>query len=85
MQSDLVEGSLWRDPPHYFEQIVYPAYVRAHQRMLTDGDVENGSPDGCVERLLLLDSEKMSMDEVFEKCCRAVFESMAMAEKAATV
>lgn len=75
MQSD-PEGALWRDPPHYFEQIVYPAYVKAHERLLAGGDVEAGQPNGKVEGLLLIDCEKMSMDEVFEKACTAVVEAL---------
>ncbi|KAG8732845.1 ribosylnicotinamide kinase [Ceratobasidium sp. 428] len=41
VQSD-PEGALWRDPPHYWEQIVYPAYVRAHEHLFENADVENG-------------------------------------------
>ncbi len=76
VQTDLVEGSLWRDPPQYFEQIVYPAYVRAHSHMLTDGDVERGEPNGVVHDLLLVDCEAITMDEVFEKSCEAVVASL---------
>ena len=42
MQSD-PEGSLWRDPPGYFDDIVYPAYVRAHTHVFEAGDVEQGA------------------------------------------
>jgi len=44
------EGSLWRDPPQYWEQIVYPAYVRAHERMFKDGNVEAAVPVGSAGR-----------------------------------
>lgn len=27
------EGEFWKDPPGYFEQLVYPAYVDAHRAM----------------------------------------------------
>lgn len=30
------------DPPHYFERVVYPAYVEAHKHLFADEDVENG-------------------------------------------
>ncbi|KAF7973425.1 hypothetical protein HWV62_15104 [Athelia sp. TMB] len=44
------DGSLWRDPPHYWEDIVYPAYVQASAGLFVGGDVEHGdvaapSPD----------------------------------------
>ena len=65
---------MWRDPPHYFEQIVYPAYVRAHEQVFVGGDVEEGVSSGFVERLQLIDAEKMGIDEVFEKACEAIIE-----------
>jgi nicotinamide/nicotinate riboside kinase len=29
------EGTFWKDPPGYFEQLVYPAYVDAHRNMFS--------------------------------------------------
>ena len=29
------EGWFWKDPPGYFEQLVYPAYLDAHRGMFT--------------------------------------------------
>ncbi|KAB5595973.1 Nicotinamide riboside kinase [Ceratobasidium theobromae] len=54
VQSD-PEGSLWRDPPHYWEQIVYPAYVRANEHLFEGEDVERGilKPDYAEEFILL--------------------------------
>jgi len=73
VQSD-PEGALWRDPPEYFDQIVYPAYVRAHERMFTDGDIERGQPNGNVPGLVLIDCEKLDMDKVFKRACEAVLD-----------
>ena len=28
-------GTYWKDPPEYFEKLVYPAYVDAHRSMFT--------------------------------------------------
>jgi nicotinamide/nicotinate riboside kinase len=39
---DAAAGGVWVDPPNYFEQIVYPAYVKAHEMIFEDGDVESG-------------------------------------------
>ena len=36
---------MWRDPPLYWEQIVWPAYVAAHKDMLEGGDIEHGQND----------------------------------------
>ena len=68
VQSD-PEGSLWRDPPHYWEQIVWPAYVEAHEGILENGDVEHGKPNGKVEGLLLFDGLELSMTEMVERVC----------------
>lgn len=29
------EGEFWKDPPGYFDQLAYPAYVDAHRAMFT--------------------------------------------------
>jgi nicotinamide/nicotinate riboside kinase len=69
VQSD-PEGALWRDPPHYWEQIVYPAYVEAHSDIFEGGDVENGEPTGQkVENLILVKGLEMEMSDVVDKCC----------------
>ncbi|KAI0930651.1 hypothetical protein AcV5_007310 [Taiwanofungus camphoratus] len=69
VQSD-PEGTLWRDPPHYWEQIVWPAYVAAHASMVEDGDVEHGKPNETVPGLMLIDGLEMKMGDVVEKVCK---------------
>ena len=68
VQSD-PEGSLWRDPPAYWEQIVWPAYIEAHREAFVDGDVENGMPNDKVPELLLINSLEIGMDEIVERSC----------------
>jgi nicotinamide/nicotinate riboside kinase len=68
VQSD-PEGSLWRDPPNYWEQIVWPAYVRAHTDMLEGGDIEHGRPTEKVKDLVLIEGLENSMDEVIDLVC----------------
>ncbi|EKM80775.1 hypothetical protein AGABI1DRAFT_105715 [Agaricus bisporus var. burnettii JB137-S8] len=75
VQSDPVEGSLWRDPPHYWEQIVYPAYLEAHREAFVDGDVEHGRPNDKVKDLILLETLEMGMGEAVERCCRVLRET----------
>jgi len=77
VQSD-PEGSLWRDPPNYWEQIVYPAYLDAHREMFEDGDVERGRPGNKVQGLVLLESLKMG--EAVERCCEALKETVDVGE-----
>ncbi|KAI0049889.1 P-loop containing nucleoside triphosphate hydrolase protein [Auriscalpium vulgare] len=61
------EGTFWRDPPGYFEGLVWPAYVDAHKDMFKDGDYERGQPS--LERLVLIEPLGMSMSQVVERCC----------------
>lgn len=68
VQSD-PEGTLWRDPPQYWEQIVWPAYVAAHAGMLEGGDVEHGQPNGVVPELILIEGLDMKMGDMVEKVC----------------
>ena len=74
VQSD-PEGTLWRDPPHYWEDIVYPAYLEAHKDVFENGDVENGKPVSKVEDLLVLESVKMDIGEAFDRCCQKLREA----------
>ena len=63
------EGTLWRDPPDYWENIVWPAYVAAHSGMLEDGDVEKGKSNGTVTGLIVVDGLDISMDETVALVC----------------
>ena len=38
------EGSLWQDPPGYWDDIVWPAYRKAHKDIFIAGDVSEGDP-----------------------------------------
>ncbi|KAF7315250.1 Fumarate reductase [Mycena indigotica] len=69
VQSD-PEGTLWRDPPNYWEQIVYPAYVDANREVFIDGDVENGKPTEKVEGLALL--EGITMGDAVSRSCELI-------------
>ena len=75
MQSD-PEGALWRDPPNYWEQIVWPAYVRAHTDMLEGGDIEHGQPNGKVGDLVLIESLSQSMGDVLDLVCSKLVEAV---------
>ena len=84
VQSD-PEGSLWRDPPNYFEQIVYPAYLKAHARIFKDGDTDNGDPTDKVENLLVIntnlsDGSVVGMDEIFDRASSAILEASRRTE-----
>lgn len=39
------DGLTWRDPPEYWDQIIWPAYLLAHRHMFQDGMVESGELD----------------------------------------
>ena len=77
VQSD-AEGTLWRDPPGYWENIVYPAYRDAHKDIFMDGDVEHGQLTSNVSGLILIEGLDISMSDAVEQCCSVLKE---MAEK----
>jgi len=67
----------------YWEQIVYPAYVEAHQEMFENGDVENGKPTGeKVQGLVIMEpvkkeeEEVMSMNDMVRRCCEVLLDLM---------
>lgn len=68
------EGTLWRDPPGYWEQIVYPGYLEAHKDVFVNGDVEHGATTGKVENIILVESLNMTMGEAVDRCCHVLKE-----------
>ncbi|SPO31818.1 related to NRK1 - Nicotinamide riboside kinase [Ustilago trichophora] len=62
------EGTVWKDPEGYFDNIVWPAYELAHKGVFSNQDVEKGEPirpnsgdksiaGGPVEGLHVLDAD----------------------------
>ncbi|THV06701.1 P-loop containing nucleoside triphosphate hydrolase protein [Dendrothele bispora CBS 962.96] len=68
------EGSLWRDPPHYWEQIVWPAYIEANQEIFQNGDLENGAPSDKVKGLVLVEGTQMK--DIINESCVALKEAL---------
>jgi len=79
VQSD-PEGGFWRDPPHYWEQIVWPAYVNAHKDMLKDGDVEKGQSNGKVAGLVIIEGLEIDIDQMLDQVC-AMLQKVVEAER----
>ncbi|KAF8633635.1 hypothetical protein AX15_001322 [Amanita polypyramis BW_CC] len=71
------EGDLWRDPPNYFENIVYPGYVDAHGSVFKNGDIEHGEVTRKIEGLVLIDMMDVTMDEAVDRSCRVAKECTA--------
>lgn len=60
---------MWRDPPNYWEQIVWPAYVKAHTDMLENGDLEHGKPSEKVRDMILVEGLNQNMGGVVDLIC----------------
>jgi hypothetical protein len=71
---DAAAGGVWVDPPNYFSRIVWPGYVKAHQGIFEDGDVENGRPLSGITLLEPLDGD---MTDVFEAACKTIIDVYA--------
>lgn len=68
VQSDQ-EGELWRDPPNYWEQIVWPAYIEAHKHVFEGGNWESGASSGKIEDLLIIDELEAGMTRAVNQVC----------------
>jgi len=69
--------SFWSDPEGYWDSICYPEYIRAHEDLFMDRDVENGAPrEGLNNGLLLIEPEvkekKMYMLDIVEVCLEKI-------------
>lgn len=78
----LDDGSVWEDPPFYFDEIVWPAYREAHARMFEGEDVEHGAPivaslrtqdGGPVPHLSLIEAEHKPTEDVVRDACDAIY------------
>ncbi|CEH16738.1 Uncharacterized protein of the uridine kinase family [Ceraceosorus bombacis] len=82
------EGTTWSDPPNYFDLILWPSYVKAHQNLFEQRDVERGalvkaSPDasenqsgGPVSGLRLLETRHQSLEDVVQNACQLILEEL---------
>ncbi|KAM0753416.1 P-loop containing nucleoside triphosphate hydrolase protein [Meredithblackwellia eburnea MCA 4105] len=73
VQSD-PEGALWRDPPNYWDNIVWPAFLKAHHHQFVSGNVEYGQPNReVIEGLEVMEASKMGMEEMVGRACEMVY------------
>jgi nicotinamide/nicotinate riboside kinase len=63
------EGQLWRDPPNYWEQIVWPAYIEAHKHVFENGNWESGASSNNVGGLLIIDELETGMTRAVNQVC----------------
>lgn len=66
------EGTLWTDPPNYWETVVYPAYVRAHAGLFEGDNLEGGALSGKISDLIVFDSQSLTMTELVDRACRRI-------------
>ncbi|KAI0693017.1 P-loop containing nucleoside triphosphate hydrolase protein [Cytidiella melzeri] len=74
-QSD-PEGALWRDPPNYWEQIVWPAYVKAHTAMLEGEDLDQAKLSGKVKDVVLVEGMEQSIGDMIELVCEKLLDKL---------
>ncbi|KAH9044212.1 P-loop containing nucleoside triphosphate hydrolase protein [Lactarius hengduanensis] len=77
------EGSFWKDPPGYFDNLVYPAYTDAHRSMFADDDVEQGS--AVLPGLVIIEASQLSMDDVVSRCCEELVTALRRSVDTRTV
>ncbi|RXK41461.1 hypothetical protein M231_01169 [Tremella mesenterica] len=71
---DAAGGGVWVDPPNYFDKIVYPAYVKAHDGLF-DGGVETETLKREWEDRLFISSPSDGAEEMvkcFTECCEEI-------------
>jgi len=70
--NDAAAGGVWTDPPKYFEQIVYPAYVKAHAHIFDNGDVEDGQVRLKELHVLQPQEGQDEMTKCFKESCEII-------------
>ena len=79
----LDNGEVWQDPPFYFDQIVWPAYLEAHAGMFEHGDPVHGkviapendeAPDGgAIQNVIVLEAGSCTKHQLALAACDAIF------------
>lgn len=71
---DAAAGGVWTDPPNYFEQIVYPAYTKAHEQIFENGDIEQGEVKADWKGLHVLQPLEgvEEMTRCFQQSCEVI-------------
>ncbi|ORY33384.1 hypothetical protein BCR39DRAFT_463559 [Naematelia encephala] len=73
---DAAAGGVWSDPPNYFEEIVYPAYIKAHEHLFDN--VETGQlKERWTDRLQVVRPREGAeeMTRVFGESCKGIIEA----------
>ncbi|KAI0319579.1 P-loop containing nucleoside triphosphate hydrolase protein [Amylostereum chailletii] len=73
------EGTFWRDPPGYFDELVWPAYLDAHRSIFENSDPVNGAP--ILPGLIFIEPLKTSMTELVVQCCDTLAEVFSKIQK----
>jgi nicotinamide/nicotinate riboside kinase len=70
----LAEGTWWRDPPGYWENVAYPAYKEASKQFFEGGDVEQAplSEKGKAQGLMLIEGLERDMGEIVGTVCKGI-------------
>ncbi|KAF5361035.1 hypothetical protein D9756_005035 [Leucocoprinus leucothites] len=71
------EGDTWRDPPQYWEKIVWPAYIRAHKHMFEGEDVANGKLNGKMKNLILFEGMETKIGDMINTVMQNVLDFSA--------
>ncbi|WVR09736.1 hypothetical protein IAU60_006812 [Kwoniella sp. DSM 27419] len=61
------EGGVWEDPPEYFDKIVWPGYIKAHQDVFP----QDGPPRYDLTVIEPRDGEE-GITEAFDQACEAI-------------
>lgn len=77
-QEYMTQGGTWRDPEGYFEQVVWPSYLK-YNRHVIGGIVDDEATNGDGRAWTVLDSEEMSIEESVALAVTAIEASLRTA------
>ncbi|KAB5595034.1 hypothetical protein CTheo_1495 [Ceratobasidium theobromae] len=74
------DGTVWVDPPHFWEHLAYPAYIRSHSHFFCNGDIEQGAPsqEAKSANLIMLEGEGtaqgLSPQDIFQRAAHVILQ-----------
>jgi nicotinamide/nicotinate riboside kinase len=72
-----------QDPPNYWDNIVWPAYLSAHRPIFENGNIETGPIDAAkISGVTVLEASEMGMEEMVERACGLIYEYVSSGKTA---
>ena len=67
----------FQDPPDYWDNIVWPAYLAAHRPLFVNGNIERGQINANkIEGVTVFEASELGMEAMVRTACEIIYERL---------